>query len=849
MKRLLMLSLVAMMAPSPAYALGEPNPQMALRSEALAFPLLPSKSLILGGDVDCSKDSRPNYVPSPDFSDGTIGLGYNCLSAVDTDKFIIRTNPSWDNGNIQNALFCSNRQDGSYFFINPKAGIRTYEKYGCFTQIKTTEKPGYFVVGAYNFEFKKIIELEVKSEISPVFYPLTSTCFLLESDSKSVIIDSSGLVIVEGKRIEKTSDLFERFILADGKLYELSKKSFAPVEFPSELLNLRLNFLSDKLEIVEKTPPPNDYTKKARVWRYSYAWELLGQLVIDYPAVADNPEFFGIFGDRILFFNNSSRWEKTGFYVYDFNRLETMIFLPCAGFEMQAKRARLNGSRLFIPNADGAWILDVGTLKLETKYFPSKTSIIETERGYFAIGFDSGQSGMVLGYLLDPDLKPLDSTKTLLPKSDSYIAVDKRILSLSSTTEPVYDYLRKTNINYIYLSLWCTIVGEQQPKKVGYYRIKSQYDMPRNLSSSVFGGKLYIRVGVADYYAIDLTTYKTLSFWNDEMTVKYWKDYPSPPTCLVSEMMTAFFHKDSRLFVYDKWKNLRIDCDVRAMSGNVTENVWIWWDKIIIGYSKHTTIIQLDGSSQHFEGRVVNFRKGILQMMMFDSSQNPDKLINFDVDTKYQRTVWSIPPKIGRSFSVNTCGSSFIVDGGFVCPEGNLMQTGITNLNTWGVDDGCIYMSPARPEEKGSGNDSHLVKWTPAPTYAIRRSYKNEFVLTATRGDGRSPYLSGKLYICRWGVEGKLPQISKLSEVVDLPKLEYGASSRFRIRIPQSKSFIGQEEDRQTFALIFVGNGLLDTGSSILEKIDYSNRAAFDGTPIDALNQQAVSVTVWQEEP
>jgi hypothetical protein len=150
---------------------------------------------------------------------------------------------------------------------------------------------------------------------------------------------------------------------------------------------------------------------------------------------------------------------------------------------------------------------------------------------------------------------------------------------------------------------------------------------------------------------------------------------------------------------------------------------------------------------------------------------------------------------------------------------------------------------------KGCGSDFFVTKWTPAPHYSIKRVYKNEFEIKSARGDGKAEPLSGTVLACKWGDDGNAPLATRLYEVAQISNMKYSDTKRFRVRFPQSVFLADAQKGNACFALVFIGNGLLDLEKSELEENEYAGRALFDGTPIDAINQRAVSVTVWKEQP
>lgn len=846
MKRLLVLVLVVLASTNPVRAI---DPVGGLSGDGIpqspAYPILPSKSAILGGSVFNQFKNTPYFLPSADLSSGQVCLDLNSVSSSGNSTYFVRSNPEWDNGDIQTIRLVQNNLNGDKCFI----GNSTYTdtNFGYTIDRKLVDHRWRYVV--YNADLKTVFKLSSFEESTFFLWPISKKYFFCRENSEFKILDTKGSKIVSGEQIIVPEDPFKRYVFVDKKLYDLDKRSFVQLPIQNLPDNQFFRFLPDYVEIINPcdiSPPIPDC--RPHIWRVNYKWELVEEFDVEFPFESSYFNCYEVYGGLMVSFNRNGNDERCGWYFYDFNQKKTRLFLPCNGFSDLASSYKRNGSVMMIPNPDGAWIVDLDKLTVGNQAFPQKTSIIKTDNGLFTIDKKAGE-GLVSGAFLDENLKPVESTRTILPDAQNYLAFKNKILSLKHEIVPVYDNIKKINLNEIRLTVWCSLQGDVKPKKVGYFKFKSRYSIPDSLCGKIFKDRLYIPTDVADWFSIDLTTYKPQLFINDELFFMYGTMMYNQPEFLATEMLTAFVHRNKRLFVFDNWKNLRIDVPI-YQDWPLEQKVWVWWDKVIVADEARTRIFKLDGTSQELEGKAVSFRNGWLQMLVNETTAGSQNLIGLDVDTQYKKLIWSKVGDNKRYKSYDTVGNDYQIGSNLFDREGNLVQTGITDLSTIAVESGSAFMTCGINGIKSCGSDHFITKWTPAPQYAITRTYRNEFEITATRGDGKnSSLLSGTLYVCRWGDYGMPPSFARLDEVIKINSLKYGDTIRFRVRIPSNSALVDETNEVKCFALVFIGNGLLDAGYSSLVNHEFKNRARFDGTPIDALNQVAVSLSVWDEQP
>lgn len=856
MRRLIVVVIALILIPSQTFAL-DPGQQIPfdVSSQRPAYPILPSKSVILGGQVDQCNKGIPTYIPSFDLSDGKICLNLNNIGDNPlANTWQVEANPSWDKpSQIQKVSYFADNINSAKFIINLEGGITVFPEQGYLVwtipQGSKTEGLTNFTIKVMEMDYKDVFKIDFEDKKPPVFRPVSKQYFYLERSTKSNILDKSGRSIIEGKNIEICNDTQNRFAIVDGKLFEFARMDFVPIDiydFPGQKM---YNFKSDCAEILNIGSQTISTNSKPHAWRFNYKWDLLEELEIEKPTNAKDFEWKLWLGDNLIYFEGDNQSRQCGWHVYDFRKAEDRLLLCCQGFSDLARKTRLFGAKMFVPNPDGAWLVDFENLKVENKFFLSQTSILDTERGYFAIGYPCDLEGMVSGFLLDENLKPIESTKTILPKAPNYLAFEKKIISVWQTYDSYYDTIKKIDQYSVSLSISFSYIGESSPKKISHYRFKSRHQIASGLCCSVFKGILYIPTGVADYYAIDLTTMKSQSFFVDELFFKYGKELTQRPRIQATDMMTAFIFPDKRLFAFDKWRNLRIDTDIRPMSSNSSKNIWAWWDKIVIAHDSYTMIYKLDGSSQFIDGRPVDFKNGFLTFIQ-KNSDGTEKMIGQDIDTTYQRTLWSAMPGRTGTSNIDKLGADFFSNGMIIGSDSTVIQTGLTDLACQTIESGSAFMMDARSctDGRGCGNDNYMTKWTPASTYSIRRTYKNEFVVTSTRGDGKTNGFNGTVYVCSWGNHGQTPTMTKLSEIAQIKNLQYGQTTKIRFHMPGNLSLENVVNETPCFGIVIVGDGLLDVSKSQLERHDELGRPMFDGTPIDAINQMAVCVTVWTEQ-
>lgn len=856
MKRLTVVVAILILIPSQVFAI-DPGQQLPsdLTNQRPAYPILPSKSIILGGQVNHANTCKPTYVPNVDLSNGQVCLNLNNIGDNPlANSWQIEANPVWEKpSQIQKVAFFADNAGIPKFIVNPESGISVFQDQGFLAWIR--QQPSK-TVGLTNFtikvmeqDYKEVFTISFDDSKTPVFHPISKQYFYLERSKKSNILDKFGRSIIESKNIEICDDRENRFAIVDGKLFEFARMDFAPIDvygFPGQKL---YNFKAECVEILNVCNQKDLSNTKSQAWRFNYKWDLLEMLEVENPENARNFEWKLWLGDCLVYFENDDQSRQCGWHIYNYRKVEDRLLLCCQGFSNLARKARLSGTKMLVPNPDGAWVVDLENLQVENRFFPSQTSILDTERGYFAIGFPCDQENSVAGYLLDENLKPIESTKTILPKAPNYLAFEKKIISIWQTYDPFYDPIKKINQYNVGLSVGFNYIGETAPKKISHYRFKSRHLIASGLCCSVFKGVLYFPTGVADYYSIDLTTMKSQSFFVDELFFKYGNELTERPRIGVTDMMTAFIFPDKRMLVFDKWKNLKIDADTRPMGGNSSQNIWAWWDKVVITFDNYTMIYRLDGSSQFIDGRPIDFKNGYLTFIQKDSA-GKEKMVGLDIDTSYQKTLWSAMPGRTGSSSIAKLGADFFSNGMIIGSDTTIIQTGLTNLTCQNIVSGSAYMidTLSCTNGRGCGNDNYMTKWTPATSYSIRRSYTNEFIITSTRGDGKTTGLNGTVYVCSWGNHGQIPVMTKLSEITQIKNLQYGQSYKIRFRIPANLSIENVVDETPCFGIVVVGDGLLDVSKSQLERHDEVGRAMFDGTPISATNQVAVSVTVWTEQ-
>lgn len=856
MKRLTVLVMAMILIPSQIFALdpGQIIPT-DFSSQRPAYPILPSKSVILGGQTNAYIPGKPTYIPNFDLSAGKACLNLNNIGTnAYANLWQVEANPSWGKpSQIQKIHYFSDSPDKPKYIINPNSNITVFSEQNCIVWLKqksskTGEQTNY-TIRVMNLDYKDIFTINFDDSKLPVFYPVGSQFFYLGRDTKSNILDRLGRSIIESKNIEICNDPQNRFAIVDGKLFEFSRMDFVPIEIYGVPGQKLYNFKTNCVEILSISDPKNPASPKSHAWRFDYKWDLLEELEVEKPDNSGSFEWKLWFGDYLVYFDSLEQSSECGWHVYDYKRLEDKLFLPCQNFTLLAQKVRLFETKMFIPNPDGAWVVDLENLKVENRFFPSQTSILNTDRGFFAIGYPCDQEGMVAGFLLDENLKPVESTRTILPKAPSYLAFEKKIISIWQTYNSFYDTIKKTNMYNINLSISFSYISESSPKKISHYKFKSLHRMASGLCRNVFNGVLYIPTGVADYYAIDLTTLKSQSFFIDELYFKYSKELTNRPQMQITDMLTAFIFPDKRLLIFDKWKNIRVDADIRPLGGNSLHNIWAWWDKLVIAFDNYTMIYKLDGSSQFIDGRPVDFKNGYLTFIQKDSA-GTEKMVGLDIDTSYQKTVWSAMPGRTGASNIAKIGADFFSNGMLIGNDSTIIQTGLTNLSCQNIDSGNAYMMDTFSCEngRGCGNDNYMTKWAPATSYSIRRTYKNEFVITSTRGDGKTTGFNGTVYVCSWGDYGRIPTMTKFSEIAQIKNLQYGQNFKIRFKIPTNLSIENVVDESPCFGIVVVGDGLLDVSKSSLERHDEVGRPLFDGTPIDATDQMAVSVTVWTEQ-
>jgi len=846
-KRLLVFVLVVIASTNPVRAI---DPIGATSGNSIpqcpAYPILPSKSAILGGTVFNQFKNTPYFLPSADLTSGQVCLDLNSRRfSPEYSTFFLRSNPGWDSGETQTISLIQNNIDGSKFLVGNRT--EAFPASGITISIKlANDRWQYFIYGQ---DLKPMFKLSCDQNSHLYLYPISKKYFFCSGNPDTRILDAVGNRIVSGEQIIVPEDPFKRYVFVDRKLFDLDKRAF--VELPVEKLpDIQFfRFLPDYVEIVnlcDISPPIPDC--RPHVWRVNYKWELVEEFDVEFPFESSYFNCYEIFNGLMVSFNRTGNDERCGWYFYDYRQKKTLLFLPCNGFRDLAAKYIRKGNVMLIPNPDGGWIVDLGKLSTSNLIFPQKTSIIKTDNGLFAVDRKAGD-GMVSGCYLDDNLKPIESMRTNLADAQNYLSHKNKIISLEHEDIPIYDKIKKINIFEIRLTVWCSLQGDTKPKKVGYYKFKSRYPITGNMCCNVFKDRLYIPTDVADWFSIDLITYRTQTFINDQLFFQYGSRMYNKPEFMATEMLMAFIHENKRLFVFDNWKNLKIDAPIEQDYWN-EQRVWVWWDKVIVAGETKTTIFKLDGTRQEMDGKAVSFSNGWLQILENQDSSGSQNLIGLDVDTQYKKLIWS---KVGDSKklkSYDPVGYDYQIGSNLFDREGNLVQTGITDLSTIKVDSGSAFMTCGINGIKSCGSDYFITKWTPAPQYAINRTYKNEFEITATRGDGKNDsLLSGTFFACRWGDYGMPPNLAKLDEVLKINNLKYGETMRFRVRIPANSALVDDANEIKCFALVFIGNGLLDVGQSNLANHDQKNRARFDGTPIDALNQVAVSLTVWDEQP
>lgn len=852
MKRLTLLVMALIMIPNYIFAL-DPGQQL-LSDTSLkrpAYPILPSKTTIIGGQTITGTPGVPTYLPSPDFSDGRAVLGINNPNCSALDGLVrINANPTWDKAHqTQQINMLLDMNQKPRFLGNPESGFSFFQDQNIIVMVtvSSSKNEGFrnYSFKAMDFDYKSIFRISVEDNAQPTLTPISRTHFLLIRSGKSSILDRTGRSVVEGKAISICDDPYRRFAIVDGKLFEFSRTDFAPIDAYMVAGEKTYVFRQDYVDVLNVSQTSD----LLNAWRFSYSWDLLETMEAYRPSLSTDMDWRLWMGDRILYFERDEKNKACGWHVYDWKKLEDRFFICCSGFSGMALKARICGNRMFVPRPEGGCILDLESLSAVNRHFPVETSIIDTQDGYLAIGYPCQNEGMTTGYVLDENLSPIEATRTVLPKASNYIAFEKKIISVWQSYDKYHDPIRKVDQYNVNLSLSFSYAGETSPKKIAHFRFKSRHMIPSGLGCSVFSGVLYIPTGVADYFSIDLTTLKSQTFSHDELFYKYGKDLAQRPRFFANEQVSAFLFPDKKLFIFDKWKNLRLDADIRPMGGNTMKNAWIWWDKILVTFDSYAMVYGLDGSSQFIDGKPVDFYNGLYTYIKKDSS-GQEIMVGRDIDTSYQRTFWQSMPSGTGSGNIAKIGSDFFSGGTIIGGDSVAVQTGINGLSCQNVDSGNAYfMEPSTcANGRGCGKDNFISKWSPASTYAIKRTYINEFMITSTRGDGKTQGFNGTVYICSWSDHGSLPSLTKLSEVVQIKNLQFGQSVRFRVKVPEGLGYENVVSEMPCFGLLVIGDGLLDVPKSTLEHSDQLGRPLFDGTPTDMTCQVAASMTVWQEK-
>lgn len=852
MKRLTLLVLALVTAPYNIFAL---DPGQQILSDASfkrpAYPILPSQTTIIGGQMIESLPGVPMYIPSPDFSDGKTVLGINNPNCNPLDGLVrINANPAWDSTHKMQEMDLLLDIDKKPMFLgNPTSDMSFFMEHNIIIikEKKPAKNDGLvkYSFKAMDLDYKTIFQISAEDTIQPTLTPISRSYFLFLRSNKSNVLDKAGRSIIEGKEISVCEDPYKRFAIVDGKLFEFSKMDFAPIDVYMVSGHKTFVFKPDCLEVLNVSPD----TDLLKAWRFSYSWDLLETFETYKPTISSDMDWRLLLGDCLVYYERNNKSKACGWHLYDWKKYEDRFFLPCSSFSDIAQKARICGNKMFIPTPEGGCIVDLERLTADNRHFPLETSILDTPNGYFAIGFACQTEGMVAGFMLDENLNPIENTRTILPKATNYIAFEKKIISLWQTYEQYYDTFKKTDQFNISLSLSFSYIGESSPKKITHFKFKSRHTISTGLGCSVYKGVLYIPTGVADYFSIDLTTLKSQSFWNDELFFKYSKDLAKRPRFFANEQIFAFLFVDSRLFIFDKWKNLKLDADIRPMGGNSMKKAWIWWDKLLVAFDSYAMVYKLDGTSQFIDGKPVDFSNGFYTYIQKELS-GQEKMVGRDIDTSYQRTFWQSMPNRAGGGNIAKIGADFFSNGTIIDSESVAIQTGINGISCQNVDSGCaFFMEPnVCAEGRGSGKDNFISKWSPASTYSIKRTYANEFMVTSTRGDGKTQGFNGIVYICSWNDHGNIPTLTKLSEVAQIKNLQFGQSIRFRIKMPDGLGYSNTVDETPCFSLLVIGNGLLDVPKSTLEHFEQLGRPLFDGTPVDMTCQMAACITVWQEK-
>jgi hypothetical protein len=817
-----------------------------LSNDTPAYPILPSKSIILGGRMLNFGVNEPYYVPSPDLQSGRIIKDLNSnLHSASTQYFYINANPSWTDETIQQSTIICNTKDNSYYLKNQ--AVDAYIDIGYFIVFQSSdcglEYKKLWTIKVYNLEYKLVIKFEKITSQKPFIFPISKhfLYWLDYDDPVNKILDLSGKVVVEAGRITVLNDPSDRFLLVDYKLYDLLRKDYAPIDIDGFEGMKAYRFLPECIEIINMcSVSPPIKSNRPHIWRYDYEYNLMLDIDVEYPLYTMNANCHFMYNDLMVFYDHTQEKKVCGWHFYDYKTRQTKLYISDYP-ERELGQCKTSGNMMLIPNKDGALKINLDTLALDKLYFPSNASITKTEQGYFAVAWKD-ENDQPYGYLLDENLKPIEQSKTYVAKAQNYIYYNKKIYSINNS------YVWNGKLHELSVTIHTSIIGEKIPKHAGYYKIKSVYIMPLKLEDYLFNGNLYIPTSVADFFSIDLATMKSRSFINDELTYKYPEIRNNVPVMYVNDMMTAWFHDSKRLIMFDKWKNLKVDFDLSQIYTHRNFRCWFWWGKAIISTNDATYIISLGGDIEKIMGYATSFNNGYLMLIQTDVKTGERALLGYDVDTCYKKTIWSSVRNPNITTQFKPLGKDYIINNSAYNSVGDLIQTGLSKVVCDKVCDGSTIMGNSEGTYTKAQSDYFLAKWSPAPHYSIKRTYKNEFEITMTRGDEKSSPLVGKFYICKWGYDGRIPEMTKLYELASVASLGYNQRQRFRIKMPVKSSLVQDIGDKSCFGLVFIGNGLLDLTNSNLEKKDDLGRALFDGTPVDAQNQQAISVTVWAEQ-
>jgi hypothetical protein len=177
----------------------------------------------------------------------------------------------------------------------------------------------------------------------------------------------------------------------------------------------------------------------------------------------------------------------------------------------------------------------------------------------------------------------------------------------------------------------------------------------------------------------------------------------------------------------------------------------------------------------------------------------------------------------------------------FLTYDGQLIQN-----NPIQTDNGIRVYTKLR-NDLFTCDRQRVYKYSPCPTFSVKRTGDLEFELFMTRGDGKSNVLTGQAYLSLWGDDGRPPVVSKLESVkIGINNLASGQKTVIRFE-PSDIGKTGETNGRY-FALKIESNGLLDTQNSELSDFDKEGRPLFDGTSISYEQQQSVVVTVWENK-